>query len=79
MANEAYFIIQRKYFHVLMKVLSFFYCFFYYMLPAGYPPHAPGLRHPCLPVYRHDLLRCELFPHRHALVCIARRKAEYNR
>lgn len=31
MANEAYFIVQRKYFHVLMKVLSFFYCFFYYI------------------------------------------------
>ena len=27
MANEAYFIIQRKYFHVLMKVLSFFIAF----------------------------------------------------
>ena len=32
MANEAYCIIQRKYFHVLMKLLSFFYCFFYYIL-----------------------------------------------
>lgn len=27
MANEAYFIVQRKYFHVLMKVLSFFIAF----------------------------------------------------
>ena len=32
MANEAYYIVQRKYFHVLMKVLSFFYCFFYHIL-----------------------------------------------
>ena len=29
MANEAYFIVQRKYFHVLMKVLSFFQQFYY--------------------------------------------------
>ena len=27
MANEAYCIVQRKYFHVLMKVLSFFIAF----------------------------------------------------
>ena len=27
MANEAYFIIQRKYFHEHMKVLSFFIAF----------------------------------------------------
>jgi hypothetical protein len=27
MANEAYFIVQRKYFHELMKALSFFIAF----------------------------------------------------
>lgn len=32
MANEAYFIVQRKYFHELMKALFVFYCFFYYIL-----------------------------------------------
>lgn len=29
MANEAYFIVQRKYFHVLMKVLRFLLLFYY--------------------------------------------------
>ena len=29
MANEASFIVQRKYFHVRMKVLSFFLLFYY--------------------------------------------------
>ena len=33
MANEAYFIVQRKYFHVLMKVLSFFIAFLPYFIP----------------------------------------------
>lgn len=33
MANEAYFIVQRKYFHELMKALSFFIAFLLYFIP----------------------------------------------
>lgn len=38
MANEAYFIVQRKYFHVLMKVLSFLLLFYYILFHKDRAP-----------------------------------------
>ena len=38
MANEAYFIVQRKYFHVLMKVLSFFSAILLYFINKNRAP-----------------------------------------
>ena len=45
-----------------------------YAESTGFPQAAgvSHLHHPSLPEYRHDLLRCELFPHGHALLCIDR-------